>query len=122
MTAEQKIAEQLQLRVGSLVPGARHRMVLEQVVLDGVGRWQRGPHPIGWVERMSDGLMLKLANTAATRTAAALLEDDLLDVALSDSYPPVIRLVADVGSVGAAEGPGQGRREAGPQGSGQGRT
>ena len=73
MTAEQKIAEQLQLRVGSLVPGAR-------------------------------------------------LLDDLLDVALSDSYPPVIRLVADVGSVGAAEGPGQGRREAGPQGSGQGRT
>jgi hypothetical protein len=91
MTAEQAIAAQLALRVGSLVPGHRHRLVLEQVVEDGVGRWRNGPHTIGWVERSSGGVRIKLVPTAAGRTARALLAEDLLDVVLS-GYPPVVRL------------------------------
>lgn len=38
-------------------------------------------------------LRIRLLDTAAGRTAAALLEDELLDVELSRNYPPVVRLM-----------------------------
>ena len=92
MTAEQAIAAQLEGQVGSLAPGRRHLIRLEQVVSDGFGGWRNGPHPIGWIEQTSDGVRIRLVSTEAAATARALLEEDLLDVVLSDSYPPVIRL------------------------------
>lgn len=52
-TAEEVIAEQLVLRVGSLTPGHRHPIMLEQVAPDGLGGWRDGPHPVGWLERLS---------------------------------------------------------------------
>lgn len=97
-TAEEVIAEQLVLRVGSLTPGHRHPIMLEQVAPDGLGGWRDGPHPVGWLERLSPhGVRVRLVRTAAGRTARALLGEQLLDVVLSGSYPPVIRLSAGGG-------------------------
>lgn len=36
--------------------------------------------------------MIRLVSTEAGRTARALLEEQLIDVTLSHSYPPVVRL------------------------------
>ena len=41
-----------------------------------------------------DALQIRLLDTAAGRTAAALLEDELLDIVSSHAYPPAIRLTA----------------------------
>lgn len=93
MTAEETIASQLERRISSLSAGHRHRVLLDQVVDDGFGGFMNGPHVVGWVERVApDHVMIRLVPTKAGRTARALLEEDLLDVVLSDSYPPVIRL------------------------------
>lgn len=61
---------------------------------DGVGGWRAGPHPVGWLERVSpDGVRVRLVSTPAGTTARALLEEELVDVVLSsESYPPAIRL------------------------------
>ena len=93
MTAEETIASRLERRIGSISAGHRHRVLLEQVVDDGTGRYRNGPHTVGWVEGVApDHVMIRLIPTKAGRTARALLEEDLLDVVLSDSYPPVIPL------------------------------
>ncbi|HEX5937150.1 MAG TPA: hypothetical protein VFZ75_05600 [Actinomycetota bacterium] len=93
MRAEQAIAAQLARQVGSLTPGHRHLIRLEQVAPNGVGGWRNGPHPVGWLAVSSDGLKIRLVSTAAGRTARALLEEDLLDIVLT-GYPAVIRLTA----------------------------
>ena len=60
---------------------------------DGLGGWRAGPHTVGWIERPAPGeLRIRLLPTEAGRTARALLEEDMLDVALSHDYPPVVRL------------------------------
>ena len=93
MTAEETIASQLERRISSLSAGHRHRVLLEQVVDDGTGRYRNGPHTVGWVERVApDHVMIRLIPTRAGRTARALLEEDLLDVVLSRDNPPVVRL------------------------------
>jgi hypothetical protein len=93
MRAEEAIAAQLERQLGSLSPGHRHRVLLEQVVDDGFGRYRNGPHTVGWVERVApDHLMIRLIPTKAGRTARALLEEDMLDVVLSHDYPSVVRL------------------------------
>lgn len=90
---QEVIAAQLERRIGSLSLGHRHLVYLEQIVYDGV-RWKAGPHPVGWVERASPGgVRVRLLDTEAGRTARALLEVQLLDVALSRGRPPVVRLV-----------------------------
>jgi len=61
-------------------------------VLDSTGRWLPGPHVVGWLERASDGVKIRLVATRAAETARALLEEDLLDVMLSNSYPALIQL------------------------------
>lgn len=96
MNAEEVIAAQLELRIGSLALGRRHRLLLEELVFDGLGGWKAGPHTVGWVERPTPGEMRVrlLDSTEAGRTAAALLEEELLDVVLSRDYPPTIRLTA----------------------------
>ena len=93
MTAEEVIAAGLARRVGSLTPGHRHRLMLEQVVSDGFGGWRSGPHTVGWLERSPGGVRVRLVSTEAGRTARALLEEQLLDVVLSNDYPPVVRLI-----------------------------
>jgi len=94
MTAEEALAAQLESRLGSLSLASRHRIVLEQDVFDGI-RWTAGPHPVGWIERPTpDGLRIRLFSTEAGRTAAALLEEELVDVVLSHDHPPKIRLTA----------------------------
>jgi hypothetical protein len=93
-TAEKLIASALERRIGSLPLGTRLRLMLEQPVFDGI-RWRAGPHPIGWLERLTPSeLRIRLAPTAAGSTARALLEEELLDVVLSRD-PPVIRLTAN---------------------------
>jgi hypothetical protein len=93
VTAEEVLLVSLTRRIGSLVPGVRHKIVLEQIVSDGVGGWKPPPHPVGWVERRTPGgVQVRLVDTEAGRTAAALLEEELLDVVLSRDYPPTIRL------------------------------
>jgi hypothetical protein len=94
-TAEEVIASQLERRLGSLPLGTRLRLMLEEVVYDGV-RWRAGPHVVGWLERPTpDELRIRLLSTAAGRTARALLEEELLDVVSSRDFPPVIRLTAN---------------------------
>ena len=41
--------------------------------------------------------MIRLVSTEAGRTARALLEEEILDVALSHDYPPVVRLTVSAG-------------------------
>jgi hypothetical protein len=96
MTAEEVIVSTLQRRLGSLPLQTRLRLMLEdEPVFDGV-RWYAGPHPIGWLERPApDRMVIRLVPTAAGRTARALLEEELLDVAPSRGHPPVIRLTAN---------------------------
>jgi hypothetical protein len=96
VNAEEVIAAQLERRRGSLALGHRHRLVLEELVSDGFGHWKAGPHTVGWVERPTPGEMRVrlLDSTEAGRTAAALLEEEIIDVVLSRGYPPVIRLTA----------------------------
>lgn len=66
MTAEEAIAAQLARQLGSLSAGHRHRILLEQVVSDGFGRWRNGPHPVGWIERVSPGrVIIRLLATEA---------------------------------------------------------
>ena len=88
--AETMIAARLARQVGSLTPGFRHVIQLDQVVSNGFGGWRNGPHPIGWVET-SDGVRIRLVATEAAATARALLAEDLLDIVLT-GYPAVIRL------------------------------
>lgn len=87
------LVEDVGERVVAAITGHRHRVLLEQVVDDGTGPYRNGPHTVGgsrgWHQ---DHVMVQLIPTKAGRTARALLEEDLLDVMLSDSYPPVIRL------------------------------
>jgi hypothetical protein len=94
LTPEDVIAAHLARRIGSLSLCHRHLIYLEQIVSDGVGGWKPAPHPVGWVERRTPGgVRVRLVDTEAGRTGAALLEDELLDVALSRDYPPVVRLM-----------------------------
>ena len=91
-TAEAVIASALERRLGSLPLGTRLRLMLEQLVYDGV-RWRAGPHVVGWLERPAPSeLRIRLLSTQAGRTARALLEEELLDVVLSRDYPPTVRL------------------------------
>ena len=93
MTAEEVIAAQLERRIGSVPLQTRLRITLDQPVFDGT-RWRAGPHTVGSVERPTPGaLQIWLLPTEAGRTARALLEDQLLDVALSRGRPPVVRLM-----------------------------
>jgi hypothetical protein len=94
-TAETVIAAQLRSRLGSLPLGARLRIELAQMINDRTGRPLPGPHIAGWVERPTPGGMRVrlLVSTEAGRTAAALLEEELLDVVLSRDYPPSVRLM-----------------------------
>jgi hypothetical protein len=96
MNAEDVIEAQLERRLGSLALGNRHLLMLEELVSDGFGGWKAGPHTVGWVERPTPGEMRVrlLDTTEAGRTAAALLEEEIIDVVLSRGYPPVIRLTA----------------------------
>ena len=83
MTAEEIIAAQLEPRIGSLPLGRWLKLMLEQDVFDGI-RSRAGPHPVGWVERLTLGeVQIRLLSTEAGRTARALLELEILDVALS---------------------------------------
>lgn len=67
-------------------------IALEQIVPDGVGGWRAGG-VCGWVERTSPGgIRIRLLDTLAGQTAAALLEEQLLDVRLSTDHPPAVRL------------------------------
>jgi hypothetical protein len=76
--------------------------MLEQLIVDHTGRPLPGPHPVGWVLRHTPGaVLIRLLSTDAGRTARALLEEEILDVALSRDYPPVIRLTASAGVSGA---------------------
>jgi hypothetical protein len=101
MNAEEVIAAQLERRLGSLALGHRHPLLLEELVSDGFGGWKAGPHTVGWVERPTPGaVQIRLLSTEAGRTARALLEEEILDVALSRDYPPVIRLTASAGASG----------------------
>ncbi len=91
-TAEAVIAAQLEPGLGSLPMGRRLRLMLEQDVYDGV-RWRAGRHIVGCAERLTPAEMrIRLVDTEAGRMAAALLEEDLLDVELSRDYPPTVRL------------------------------
>ena len=58
MTAEEVIAAALELRIGSLALGRRHRLLLEELVSDGFGGYKAGPHIAGWVDRPSTGAVL----------------------------------------------------------------
>ena len=102
MTPEEVLVAGLERQLGRLSPGHRHPVLLEQVVSDGFGGWRDGPHPVGWVERVSPGgvRIRLLASTEAGRTARVLLEEQLIDVTLSHSYPPVIRLGAQTSERG----------------------
>jgi hypothetical protein len=92
-SAEEVLAGLLEHRIGSVPLGQRLRIVLDdQPVYDGV-RWRAGPHTVGSIERVAPGaLQIKLVSTPAGRTAAALLEMELLDVGLSRDFPPSVRL------------------------------
>jgi len=93
MSPEAVIEAQLARRLGSLSPGRRHPIVLEQIVDDGVGRRVPGPHTVGWVELTPlGGLRIRLLSTTrAGTTARALLEEELLDVVV-EGFPAVVRL------------------------------
>lgn len=94
MTAEEVIAAQLGRRLGSLPLGTRLTLMLEQLIVNHTGRPLPGPHPVGWVLRHTPGeVQVRQLSTEAGRTARALLEDQLLDVALSRGRPPVVRLM-----------------------------
>ena len=57
------------------------RVSLEQTILDHTGRDDKGPHPVGKAEILSDGrLRIAIIDTAAGRHAAAMLRDDMIDV------------------------------------------
>ena len=91
MTAEEIIASALERRIGSVPLQTRLKITLEQPVLDYTGRPLS--NVAGWVERHTPGgVQIRLLSTEAGRTARALLEDQLLDVALSRDYPPTVRL------------------------------
>ena len=93
-TAEGVIAAALELRLGSLALGHRHPLLLEELVSDGFGGWKTGPHVAGWVERPTPGAVrIRLLSTEAGRTTRALLEERLLDVVLSRTWPPAVRLM-----------------------------
>jgi hypothetical protein len=94
--AEEIIAAQLELRLGSLALGRRHRLVLDEPIIDPTTHRPRpGPHVAGWIERPTPGeLRIGLVDTEAGRTARALLEEEIIDVVVGHGYPPTIRLTA----------------------------
>jgi hypothetical protein len=94
VTPEEAIVAQLERRIGSLPLGARLRIMLDQPIVDRTThRLRPGPHIAGYVERLGpDHVKIRLMPTEAGRTAAALVEDQLLDVVLSRDSPPSVRL------------------------------
>jgi hypothetical protein len=84
MTAEEMLAQGLEGQLAQLPSGQRLRLMLDQPIVDQTThRLRPGPHVSGWVEKLApDRVRIRLVPTEAGRTAAALLEDQLLDVVL----------------------------------------
>jgi hypothetical protein len=76
-----------------VVVGDSLRVDLEDQI---IGR-SAGPHYVGQAQVLDDGrLSIELQQTTeAGRTARAFLEDDIVDVVVLPSNPPVVRLRLD---------------------------
>jgi hypothetical protein len=84
-SAEEFIAAGLERQLGSVPSGRRLLLVLDAPITDRrTHRQLPGPHVCGWLEKLGpDRVKIRLVPTEAGRTARALLEEELLDVALS---------------------------------------
>jgi hypothetical protein len=93
MTAEEILAAQLEHQLFKLKMGTRHLFLLRQRVLDRTGRDLPGDeHIAGWVLRSPEALTIKFLDTAAGRSAKALVADEILDAVVGSDGR--LRLVA----------------------------
>jgi hypothetical protein len=82
MGAEERLAAALLSRSMHFLPSGKVRVLLDQALPDD----RPGPHSVGYVQRLEGGgLLVRLIDTEAGRTARVLLDEDLVDVGVEDN-------------------------------------